>query len=248
MQKSEGSIKAINNEITQRIKGLEGTTVSREGALQPVKDYYAGIPEKTITPQKEQEIVKQYIEEVRSSQGNSDLNNFDQRLPVQQAQFFKQTLNKELNEYYARLAKGKIVNEQPVLMRTKAAMADGLRQQITEVFPEVKNLNQREASLIELNKSLGRAVNRIKNREIIPLAVQIWSGDVKGALNVLAVKALDHPWVKSQLAITLYHARGMAGMARAGAQAGMINAQQGGTSAPYPAAAHDYSLDQLGGP
>ena len=196
-EKGANAIKDINKDITQRIKDLLGTTVSSESSLQPVRDLYKSIPARTITPEREQGIVAHYIKEVQESTKSNP------EIPIQQAQVFKQTLNKELNEYYHHLSKGKISPE-PIMAETKAAMATGLRQEIAKVFPEISALNQREASLIELNKSLGRAVSRIKNRELIPLAVQIASGNGSAsAMKAILAKAIDQPYVKSQLAFAI---------------------------------------------
>jgi hypothetical protein len=200
LEKSKDAIGTLNKEITTRIKNLQGSTVSREASLQPVKDYYAQVPSKNITPTQEQEIIARYIKDVKDVQPED--------IPIQQAQVFKQTLNKELDEYYNRLSRGQVA-PQDVLMKTKAAMADGLRKEISEIAPEVQILNQREASLIQFNKSLDRAVKRINNREIIPLAVQMASGQGSAAaLKSLAVKIIDQPYMKSQLSFLLYKANG----------------------------------------
>lgn len=118
-------------------------------------------------------------------------------------------MNKELNEYYAAYSRGKVTPPQ-VYAKTKAAMANGLRSEITDMYPEIKNLNTKEASLIELNKSLERAVNRIRNREIIPLlsGIAFGTSTTNGVLKALALKAIEHPEVKSRLAIAIYKSSG----------------------------------------
>ena len=90
-------------------------------------------------------------------------------------------------------------------IKTKAALADELRNEITNIFPEVKALNQREASLIQLNKSLERSVNRISQHDILSLKGII--GAMKSPKLFFVNYILNNPTVQSKLAVALRQAR-----------------------------------------
>lgn len=210
LQKSKDIIAGLNKEISTRVKDYSSATISRDLALQPVEQLKAQSVIKNINPKDDLKTITRYMEDIQGKMvsGKSGLRMIPgtqpEQIPLPQAQQFKQTLNKELNQYYANLKAGK-VTPQPALAQTKAAMAQGLREEITKALPELKNLNARESSLIELNKTLERSVNRISNRELIPLLSGIaFSGKSEySLLKAIFLKFVEHPEVKSKLAIAL---------------------------------------------
>jgi hypothetical protein len=202
LDKSKEIIADINNTIKTRIGGAAqdmAHSVDLDRALEPVAELSAKTFKKNITPASDMKYISKYMEEVRETRPPF--------ITGQEAQTFKQTLDKELDSFYKALNSGKATP--PVIeAQTKAAMANGLRAEITTMFPEVATLNAREGALIELNKSLNQAVNRIRNREIIPLltGIALGTSPTNSVLKALALKAVEHPEVKSRLAIALYKA------------------------------------------
>lgn len=202
LEKSKQIIADINNTIKSRIEGAsQGLehAVELDKALEPVAALSEKTFKKSINPAKEMRSIAKYVSEVQETR--------PEFISVQEAQAFKQTLNKELDTFYKSLASGKATPPM-IEAQTKAAMADGLRAEITTMFPEVATLNAKEGALIELNKSLTQAVNRIRNREIIPLltGIALGTSPTNSVLKALALKAIEHPEVKSRLAIALYKA------------------------------------------
>ncbi len=199
LETSRETISQINKRVKDTIENATGVTISRDRALQPVGELSNKVQATKIDADSDLTSIAKYVDEIQASQ--------PERIPIQQAQVFKQTLNKELNEYYAAYSRGKATPPQ-VYAKTKASMANGLRSEITDMYPEIKNLNQKEGALIELNKSLERAVNRIRNREIIPLlsGIALGTSTTHGVLKALVIKAIEHPEVKSRLAIAIYKA------------------------------------------
>ena len=226
LAKSKDIIADINNTIKSRIEGASQgleNAVEIDKALEPVADLSAKIFKKNINPSKDMRYVAKYISDVQETR--------PEFISVQDAQAFKQTLNKELDTFYKNLASGKATP--PVIeAQTKAAMADGLRAEITTMFPEVATLNAKEGALIELNKSLTQAVNRIRNREIIPLltGIALGTSPSNSVLKALALKAVEHPEVKSRLAIALYKANAQKAGTIVGTltKLGALASQQGG--------------------
>lgn len=203
LEKSNAIAKNINSQITEKINSVTGIDltrmVDRDAALRNVANLSEKIYAGDITPRSEMVKIANYVSDIQATR--------PELLTMPEAQRFKQTINKQLNDYYSAVNKGKAVPGS-VVMKTKAAMADGLREQMTIVFPELRSLNASEASLIELNKSLGQAVNRIHNREIIPLlsGIALGTSTSNGVAKALLLKAVEHPSVKSKLAIALFKA------------------------------------------
>lgn len=226
LEKSKQIINDINTTIKSRIEGAgQGiqTAVEVDKALEPV----AALSEKTFTkkiePTSDMRKVAKYVQDVQSVR--------PEFISVQEAQAFKQQLNKELNDFYKAYNSGK-GSAPTIVEQTKAAMADGLRAEITTMFPEVATLNAKEGALIELNKSLTQAVNRIRNREIIPLltGMALGTSPSHAILKALALKAVEHPGVKSRLAIALYKANAKNAGTTVGTltKLGALSAQQEG--------------------
>lgn len=226
LAKSKEIIADINNQIKTRIdsasEGLEHA-VEVDRALEPVASLSEKTFKKSINPAKEMRSIAKYVSEVQETR--------PEFISVQDAQAFKQTLNKELDTFYKSLASGKATPPM-IEAQTKAAMADGLRAEITTMFPEVAVLNAKEGALIELNKSLTQAVNRIRNREIIPLltGIALGTSPTNSVLKALALKAIEHPEVKSRLAIALYkaNAKTAGNLVGQSVKFGALASQQGG--------------------
>jgi hypothetical protein len=88
----------------------------------------------------------------------------------------------------------------------QTSLARGLKEEIAAQFPQIEPLNQRMADLFALRPELARAVNRIENRDVIPIS---------GYFNPLAL--WERLPLKSRIAIELERARGIPGALAAGA-------------------------------
>ncbi len=222
MKKNQQEIKEINNTVQSRIKEYAeaGQEVMLSKAVKPLDVLSKTEKATNITANQPLKRIAGFKEEVLKT--NPDA------ISIEQAQIFKQTINKELDDFYKAINKGRTVPPKSIL-KAKAAMADGLRKEISSVFPEVTKLNAREGAKIELNKSLGRAVNRIRNREIIPLVVAIATGvaPAHSLWKAMLLKAIEHPAVKSKLAIALFSAskKPLAEVGKRTLQAGVVGSQ-----------------------
>lgn len=122
-------------------------------------------------------------------------------LTPQEAQKLKQRIYKETESFYSS------VKESPAKIEAKQAVARAAKEGLEDIFPEIKQLNKKEGSLIALKKELERASSRISNRDLIGIGVPI-KGGAGGAIGGPAGMAigvvaglLDTPTVKAKLAI-----------------------------------------------
>lgn len=202
LQKSKGLIQDLNDEIKSRIADYSNSTIERDKILAPVEDLKQTYQQGKALPSEAVNEVQKVIDEFKTSQ--------PEQIPIGKVQIFKQDLNKTLDDFYKKINRGETLKPNE-WAETRAALADGMRQQITDILPELKNLNQREGSLIELNKSLRQAVNRIDNKNILSLLSSTYAtagavlGGAKGAaMGLISNYIINNPKVSSRLAIALY--------------------------------------------
>jgi hypothetical protein len=96
-------------------------------------------------------------------------------------------------------------------VEAQKALARGLKDEIANQFPEIKDWNGAESKLLDLQPQLERAVGRIANQQLVGLsspitgtAVHAITGSGGAALVGMVLKhVVDDPLVKSRLAISL---------------------------------------------
>lgn len=127
---------------------------------------------------------------------------------------YKEIRNAQLNHFTAPTS--------PIGLTAKEELAQGLRMELEQRYPEIAELNRREGALIGLEKSLDRFVAREGNKQISPYFIfpivggalgaahgmeGAGAGGAMGALGAHLVRsALEDPEVKSRLAIALFKA------------------------------------------
>jgi hypothetical protein len=125
-------------------------------------------------------------------------------LPAADAQAMKQGTYRALGDKSYGELKGANIEAQKALAR-------GLKDEIANQFPELKDLNAQESKLLDLQPVLEKAVARIGNHQLIGIGTPIVgvAGEAltgsAGVGRVLMVMkgVLDNPAVKSRLAIAL---------------------------------------------
>jgi len=95
-------------------------------------------------------------------------------------------------------------------------MARGAKEEIVAQIPELAELNAKDSTLINLEKVLFKAVNRIENRDLIGIGVPIKlaAGATAGHLGSIVgtiIGMADTPQIKARLAIAMYKARSKGG-------------------------------------
>ena len=104
-------------------------------------------------------------------------------IPVKEAQKIKQATYKMLRGHYEKAAKGVPGGKDPEGGEVQGleAFARGLKEQIVEQFPVLKNLNYRDGAMLDLEKYLTKAVNRIHKRELGGIALDFAAPVIGGA-------------------------------------------------------------------
>lgn len=251
----------LENEIPVSKQGLRDIGTAIENLNQAVNDTIAADPTRPISPGQ----AAQNLASVRSkfaAQVNpqSDLNAIDaardefldqfrsqpggavRNMTAQDAQAMKQGTYRALGKKSYGELKGASIEAQKALAR-------GLKEEIANQFPELKNLNAQESKLLDLQPALERAVNRSSNHQLIGIGTPIaasageaLTGSTSAGAVVGAMKmVLDNPFVKSKLAIALSKAakipigqaaaRVQAYSSTLGAYAGATQATSGGQTA-----------------
>jgi len=199
---------AINKVVKTGVR--EGIPVSAEG-LETVKDRIAGLNTGiqsviddlaqrgvTVDPAevaKRVEQVRPQFKTVNSTDHMAALDKVKQQflsenpkpIPANEAQAMKQKTYKDLRDQYGKLGTSDTEGQK--------ALARGIKEELASQFPELTALNARESEFIGLDRVLERAVKRVGNRDLVPLASNGWLTMVK--------KLVEDPEVKSRLAIAL---------------------------------------------
>lgn len=132
-------------------------------------------------------------------------------LTPNEAQAIKVSLHRKLQKQYEKTM------SKPAKIEAQMAVATNAREWLESIIPEIKELNAKEGALLELNKQLAKASNRITNRDIFGIGIPIKAtvgagiGAASGSSEVASYAAaagaiaglLDVPSVKSKIGIVL---------------------------------------------
>ena len=195
LAQAENKIDAIRREISSGIQmhAAQGKTVDSSkvlDTLNDLEDFYR----KTAAPQEGLDAIQHVKDEFNAFHG--------QQIPVDVAQQIKINTYSLLRKSYGEMKAAKVEAVKQV--------ARGLKEQISQVFPEIASLNEQQSHMLDLTDALHRAVWRIENHQMMgigsPLAASAGHallggpGAVAGFVGKLV---LDDPTVKSKLAIAL---------------------------------------------
>lgn len=142
--------------------------------------------------------------EAISQSGNEFLENQPGQIPAADAQALKQGTYRQL--------KGKAYGElKGASIEAQKALARGIKEELANAFPELKDLNQAESKLFQLTPEIERAIGRQGNHQLMGIGTPAVTGAAKmatGSTGIAAaagaIKAIvDNPIVKSRIAIAL---------------------------------------------
>lgn len=189
-------IDKINGQIGQTIQqsAARGTKVPTDVIASRV-DQLKPFFENTINPKEYIDALDNMKQEFIAAHGAE--------IPIDKAQKIKQNTYTLLRKAYGEM---KSVN-----VEGQKAIARGIKEEIAQRYPEINSLNAREAKLIGLEESIGRAVGRIDNRDLIGIGTPVAGaagaaliGEKTGGVMIGMLKTvLDNPEVKSKIAIAL---------------------------------------------
>ena len=146
-------------------------------------------------------------------------------IPAEQAQAMKQGTYRVLG--------GKAYGEiKTASVEAQKALARGLKEELANQFPALKDLNAKEGSLLDLQDVLEGRVNTLANQQRIPLTSPVLAAGAKAVTNSSGVaaaagvmRAVLTPAVRSRIAIALSRASGSsvpAAAAQIGAYVGAL--------------------------
>jgi hypothetical protein len=135
-------------------------------------------------------------------------------LTGKEAQEAKLAIHRVFHQRYGK----PVVNYSQEEFQTNEAIAKGIRQELTRVYPELAELNAKDSAMLELQKQLAAAVNRTRNWDIVGLVDligggvgstvgafrddegSVWKGAASG---LMLTRILRSPHVMSRLAFAL---------------------------------------------
>jgi hypothetical protein len=194
-RKIQGIIDNINDDITKAIDlgSKKGTTILSTDVLTRLDDLKAFYAESVGGG-----IAIKEIEDMAAGFAKD----FGKRIPIARAQQIKRNTNAIIRKQFGEM--------KSVAVETQKNIARGLKEEIANRFPEIQALNERESSLIGLNKELEKAVRRIDNRNIVSLGAKAAGaggaaagGAGGGLFTLLADQIFGNPAIKTKLAIAI---------------------------------------------
>jgi hypothetical protein len=145
-------------------------------------------------------------------------------LPLNKAQQMKRTIYQLEKKHYGEM-KG-------LEVESNKALARGLKEEIVNQEPDLAKLNADDSAMINLDQVLERAVNRIRNYDVIrwgdtfmTLAGGIVGGPGGAATGYLGKRILEDAAVKSRIAFALSKASRIKGIPVT-ARVGVLAAEQ----------------------
>lgn len=195
MDMLQSKINSIGQKITQGITGpaMAGRTVNAGKVLATLDDL-ENFYRNTAAPKQSLDIIQGLRDEFAQYHGVPMTLDVAQQLKVNTYQLLKQS--------YGEMKSAKIEGLKNI--------ARGLKEQIEQVWPEVKGLNEEQSKLLGLDDALYRALWRIENHQMMGIgsgiagtaghAVMGGPGAVAGLLGKFV---LDDPTIKSKIAIAL---------------------------------------------
>lgn len=194
----ENRIKDIRSEINKGVqaKAASGDSIDTSRVLDrltDLEDFYKN----SAAPQSALDTLQGIRDEFQSFHG--------QKLPIDKAQQIKINTYQLLKKSYGEMAAAKVEGLKQV--------ARGIKEEISNVFPEIADLNEHQSKLLGLDEALTRAVWRIENHQIMgigsPLAAaggHALAGGPGAIMGFAGKYLIDAPEIKSKLALALARA------------------------------------------
>ncbi len=200
LNKLSDKIDSLNQQISDKIlpAAQRGDTINSADIVRRVDDlkkFY----QNTTDPQP-------YLDELdKLKKAFQDFHG--QQIPVDVAQEIKKNTYRILKDEYGSLSS--------VTVEARKSLARGIKEELAKKYPELSKLNAEDSALIELNKSIEKAVGRIGNQNIVGLgtplvgaaAGAVTKSPELGVLAAISKAILDDPTYKSAIGIALHRAR-----------------------------------------
>jgi hypothetical protein len=203
LKKLQKDIDVLNREIDSSITraGKSGSDIDMKDVVKRAEDlkaFYAKLPPDRAKPfiDEIEKIQQQYLSKPK--------------INPQEAQEMKKAIYRLHRKHYGEMKGAEVEAEKQI--------ARGLKEEIVSRFPELKKLNAQDSSLIDLERVLGRTVNRSRNRDVVGLSDLVGGSIMGGAglyeggkeygeggaiAGILLTRALRSPAVMSRISFAL---------------------------------------------
>lgn len=212
-EKSTAKLNVLNNEVNRAFNDvlMDKSATTSQLSTRPIKDAVNNM----ISFYESDPITKGYAEGMRKE--FQHVLSMKEYLPVGQMAGLRARWNSQLTEYYKR-AKTLAGQTQTESMSTETlkAVRDSASNTLYELAPELRQLGQRQAAIIDLESAVNRATNRINNWDLIGLSAVVAGvgadslGFDKGGKSVagaggviLAFRIASNPNLKARIAFAL---------------------------------------------
>lgn len=214
-------VEAIIDEINQQVKAgiqarqAQGLTIDPLNVVRRLDDlrsFYA----KDVNPQPYLAAIDRVENDFLAAHGvPKGSGPLPRPIPILEAQETKQATYANLRKSYGEMATSE--------KEAKKGLARGIKEEIESVFPEVKNLNDRERRLIDLDGAIQQFMRRQGNLQITGIGTPITAGAAAlatgspqaGMAAGMARAAMEYPPIKARIAFAL-HALGASKVGKAG--------------------------------
>lgn len=196
----QSQIKDVNNLIDDNVVNAarQGKSVNTNvvaGKLDDVKKYFGDFAFPKQYTDKIDALKKEFLEQHGAT------------IPVDKAQDIKKRTYQILKNAYGELGSASV--------ESSKAIARGLKEELVNQIPVLKNLNATDSDLLRFEEELARAVGRAGNYNIMKLGTSAGSAlgyavsgsPVGGKFGAVLTHLIDNPNIKSRLALLLNKAQ-----------------------------------------
>ncbi len=194
-------INIINKDISDIISGAaqQGKALDTSFIVSKLDDLYNDFYQYTPDPQHFQDLLQTSKSLFETAHGTT--------IPIDKAQKIKQTIYALNRKAYGDL--------KSIQIESNKALARGIREEIERVHPEIKALNAKDKSMIELEDAIESSIKRIDKRDIVGIGTTIaatagasvTASPVGGFTAGMVRWAMDHPKLKAALGIAINKSR-----------------------------------------
>ena len=200
LDKLHQDIEGINRKIAMAIDEVK--TTGKTADVETIINYLEPIKQKAIDSFGDNQPVLRSLEGFADSLRNHPAV-VDGQVPLDLLQSMKVNTYQQIRGSYGEMKGFEIEG--------KKALARGAKDELARQIPELKILNADDSSLINLEREIFRAANRINNRDLVGIGVPIKiaagaKGGIGGAMFGALAGILDTPAVKAKIAVALHKA------------------------------------------
>jgi hypothetical protein len=197
IQKAQDKVDDINLEIDTMIDKAvgDGKEISVNALFTKMNEMRDELPSKPL-PETKEKLMKKIVAE--TDRANRKI--ASGKLTPKQVQNIKKGFYQELDNFYDK-------QKNPYAAEVKAGIAQGAKESLETVFPEIKGLNASESVMIELKQAIEKAAPRVADSKLFTFgsAIKTTAGGAMGgrplALVMGAMSVFSNPKVKAKLAM-----------------------------------------------